>query len=372
MIEIISIGNELLLGITVNTNAAFISRELTQRGFSIHRHTVMPDDKKTIHKEFQAALLRSSAVIATGGLGPTIDDMTKEAAETLFLNEKKKLKNSIGEASGSFYFSSGKSLVLLPGVPREMEQMLLKEALPLLEKHFPPKKQYKHIFSLCLFKEVEIDPYLRDLKKEHPQIESGIYPSRGTLQVVLSSDHPLEAPAKKFETKFPTHVFYERKIEEAVHRELISAKKTLGLAESCTGGAIAARLTAIPDASYFLEGSVVSYSNAWKEHFLHVSPQTISSHGAVSAETVAEMLKGIFSESDVDFAIAVSGIAGPSGGTVHKPVGTIYIGVGRRGERNDIGVIHAPQDRASAIDLAVQTSLCALWRRIVHNTPTFS
>jgi PncC family amidohydrolase len=228
------------------------------------------------------------------------------------------------------------------------------------------------VFSLCLFNEVDIAPFLRDLKREHPEIECRMSSSQGTLQIVLRSDHPLDAVALTFEEKFPTYVFHEKTIEEAVHLALIGAKKTLGLAESCTGGALAARLTALPDASYYLRGSIVAYSNAWKERFLLVSPQTLTKHGAVSRETVEEMIQGIFSQTDVDYAIGVSGIAGPSGGTPQTPVGTICIGIGRRGERSDIGLIHAEKDRARAIDRAVQTSLCALWRRIVHNTPTFT
>ena len=370
--EIVSIGNELLLGITPNTNAPFLSRELSQRGFSVVRHSVLPDEPHAIRKGIEEALTRSRIVIATGGLGPTIDDLTKKSVEALLLGEPHELKNNVGTARGLFYFPQEKGLVLLPGVPREMERMFSHEALPMIEKRFSPKKRYQHTFSLCLFKELEIDPYLIDLRREHPEIECGIYPARGTLQIVLLSDKPVEAIGKKFEEKFPTYVFSERKIEEALHSELIAAQKTLALAESCTGGAIAARLTALPDASYFLQGSVVAYSNAWKERFLHVKPKTLSDHGAVSAETVEEMIAGIFSETDADFSIAVSGIAGPSGGTKEKPVGTIYIGIGKRGERTDVGLIHAPNDRASAIDLAVQTSLCALWRRLVHNTPTFS
>ena len=371
-IEIASIGNELLLGNTINTNAAWIGRELAQRGFFVDRHSVFPDEKQAIRKGIEEALARAQLVLVTGGLGPTIDDLTRDAVEGLFPETALSLKNSIGTAPGAFYFSKGKGLILLPGVPREMEQMFLEEALPVMERVFNPKKQYIHSFSLSLFKETEIDGYLIDLKQAHPEIECGIYPARGTLQIVLRSDQPIDSVGKKLEEKFPTYVFPDRKIEEAVHRELIARKKTLGLAESCTGGAIAARLSAIPDASYFLLGSIVAYSNDWKERFLNVAPETLSSQGAVSAATVEEMIEGIFSESKAEYAIAVSGIAGPGGGTIEKPVGTIYIGVGKRGERSDVGLIHAPKDRASAIDLSVQTSLCALWRRLVHNTPTFS
>lgn len=372
-IEIASIGNELLLGITVDQNAVFLSRELSQRGYRVARHVTLPDEKEVIQTGVKEALARSSLLIVVGGLGPTLDDVTESAVRSLFPEEPLRLKNEIGTALGAFYSAFGKGVFLLPGVPREMEPMFLHQALPLLERHFPfVQKEFIHSFSLCLFKEKEIDLFLRDLKEEHPEISCGIYPSQGTLCIVLRSVRPLKEIAKKFEEKFPTYVFAEKKIEEAVHRTLIAQKRTLALAESCTGGAIAARLTAIPDASYFLLGSIVAYSNRWKEQFLAVSPTTLAQQGAVSRETVEEMLQALFADTDADFAIAVSGIAGPKGGTPQKPVGTIYIGIGKRGERSDIGKVQAPPHRASAIEFSVQTALCALWRRLVHNVPTFT
>ncbi len=172
--------------------------------------------------------------------------------------------------------------------------------------------------------------------------------------------------------KFPTFFYGEGNIEEALHREFIGRKKTLGLAESCTGGSIAAKLTGIPGSSKYFLGSIVAYSNGWKERFLQVSRTTLKQNGAVSREAVIEMVQGLFSETDADFAAAISGIAGPDGGTKEKPVGTIYIAIGQRGQKIDAGVIHAPAERDSAIDLSVHLTLGALWRRLVHNTATFS
>jgi nicotinamide-nucleotide amidase len=229
----------------------------------------------------------------------------------------------------------------------------------------------ERVFSICLVRVVEVELFVRDLQREHPDVEVDIYPGRGMLRLVLRSDHSLEVVAKKTEEKFRTYVFHENTIEEALHLALVRAKKTLGLAESCTGGAIAARLTLLPGASDYLLGSIVAYSNAWKERFLHVSSQTLK-RGAVSRETIGEMIEGIFSQTSADYAIGVSGIAGPGGGTAQTPVGTVYIGVGKRGERSDIGMIHTQNDRAYVIDMAVQTALSVLWRRLVHNTLTFS
>jgi PncC family amidohydrolase len=372
-IEIVSVGNELLWGLTINTNASFLSRELSQRGYAVSRHTTLSDDSETIETGFREALKRADLVIATGGLGPTIDDLTRPAAERVFSVKGEDLANSVGSALGVFYLSGGKGLVLLPGVPREMERMFLDEAMKRIERYFPLiHKQFSARCSLCLLKEVEVDPFLRELKLKYPEADIGIFPAMGTLQIVFRSEKPVEPLVNAIEKKFPAFYYGEGAIAEALHREMIASKKTLALAESCTGGAIAASLTAIPDSSKYFLGSIVAYSNVWKERFLQVSHSTIKKPGAVSLETVKEMTAGLFSETDADYAIAVSGIAGPTGGTKEKPVGTIYIAIGKRGEKTDAGLLKAPKHRASAIDLAVQVSLGALWRRLVHNTVTFS
>ena len=222
--------------------------------------------------------------------------------------------------------------------------------------------------TLCLLQEKEVAPWLKTL--ERPDLEIKITPSYGTLEITFRGlDSDLINQVQK---KFPTFFIGEGTIEEAVHRELILRKKTLSLAESCTGGALAACLTKIPDASLYFNGSIVAYSNAWKERFLGVRRDTLSKIGAVSLEVVEEMIQGLFDETETDFAVAVSGILGPKGATAEKPVGTVYIGVGKRGEKTDIGKILAPSDRLSGTEFTVKTALGALWRRVVHNAWTFS
>jgi nicotinamide-nucleotide amidase len=234
--------------------------------------------------------------------------------------------------------------------------------------------QSEHIrkCSLCLVNETEIAPFLQQLKKQHPEVEMALFPGPGTVQIMFQSESPVDSLVDQLQEKFPSFCYGEGRIEEALHRELISRKKTLALAESCTGGSVAAKITAIPDASKYFLGSIVAYSNAWKERFLQVSRTTLKQKGAVSREAVIEMVQGLFAETDADFAAAISGIAGPGGGTKEKPVGTIYIAIGQRGQKIDAGVVHAPSDRSQAIDLSVHLTLGALWRRLVHNTATFS
>ncbi len=358
MVEIISIGNELLWGYTVNTNGAWLCRELNKRGYPVIRQTTVSDEVNEIQKALKEAMDRSSLIITTGGLGPTIDDRTMEAAGSFF-SRKESLANPVGSAPGAYFSSSGKALILLPGPPREMEEMFLQEALPKIERDFPLKtKDRLRRYYLCFLKETEVDPILRSWKKNHPKEEIGIFPSMGSLQIVTSS----ETLAKEVEKKFPTFFLGEERVEEALHRELIARKKTVALAESMTGGMIGTRLTSIAGSSEFFLGSIVAYSNKWKERFLKVSPATLKKAGAVSRETVEEMIEGLFSETESDYAIAVSGMIG----------GEVYIGIGERKKKNDIGKIDGPHDRALCIERATQSALSALWRRIVHNKMTFS
>lgn len=232
--------------------------------------------------------------------------------------------------------------------------------------------EYTRRCSLCLINEREVSPFLKELKSQYPNVEMALFSHPGSLEILFQGPVPLEALAVAVQKRFPTFFYGEGRIEDALHREFIHRKKTLSLAESCTGGAVAAKLTAIPDASKYFLGSVVAYSNAWKERFLQVSRTTLKEKGAVSKEAVVEMVQGLFQETEADFAAAISGVAGPSGGSLEKPVGTIYIAIGERGHKIDAGVIHAPQNRQSAIETAITFTLGGLWRKLVHSQATFS
>jgi nicotinamide-nucleotide amidase len=234
------------------------------------------------------------------------------------------------------------------------------------------RTEYTKRCSLCLINEREVAPFLKELKKEHPDVEMALFSHQGSVEILFQADTHLEPLVTAVQKRFPTFFYGEGSIEDALHHEFIHRKKTLALAESCTGGAMAAKLTAIPDASKYFLGSIVAYSNGWKERFLEVSRTTLKEKGAVSKETVIEMVQGLFQQTDADFAAAISGIAGPSGGTVEKPVGTICIAIGERGHKVDAGMIRAPQNRQSAIETALSFTLGALWRKLVHGQATFS
>ncbi len=372
-IEIIAVGAEVLSGHTINANAAFLAKNLSKLGYKVIRHTALSDDVEMIRKGIEEASKRVSLVFITGGLGPTIDDKTKEATD-FFYKSSSPLKNSIGTALGQFY-QGRVSLILLPGVPREMEKMFLEEVVPLLQTHFPLDQNRHSVGSyLCLLKEIEVNPFLLELQRLHPQVEIGIYPSQGLLFIEFSGEDKRELlqMTDLLAKTFLSFFVGEDPVALSLHRELISRKKQLALAESCTGGAMAAALTAIPDASLYFLGSLVVYSNRWKETFLEVSRTTLTKSGAVSKQAIEEMIQGLFRETDADFAIAISGIFGPSGGNKEKPVGTTYIGIGERGQKTDIGKLNAPLDRKSAIEWGVQTAFGALWRRLVHGVVSFS
>ncbi len=226
--------------------------------------------------------------------------------------------------------------------------------------------------SLCLIKEKELAPFIKELKEKHPDVEVALFERVGSIEILFKSESPLDSLIELVKKKFSGFFYGEGRIEEALQCEMIARKKTLALAESCTGGSVAARLTSVPDCSKYLLGSIVAYSNGWKERFLHVSRSTLKDYGAVSKQTVIEMVQGLFEETDADYAAAISGIAGPSGGERGKPVGTIYIAIGKRHESIDAGLIQGPKDRLGVIEYAVQFTLGGLWRRVVHNAVTFS
>ncbi len=217
--------------------------------------------------------------------------------------------------------------------------------------------------TLCLLREIEIGPWLKTL--EMPDLGIGIVSSHGSMKITFESTKPVDHLITETKEKFPTFFMDEESVEEAVHKEFIAKKKTLGIAESCTGGAIAAKLTTIPDASLYFQGSIVAYSNVWKEHFLGVRRDTLKKQGAVSKDTVVEMIRGLFDETDVDYAMGVSGIVG------REDTG-VFIGIAKRSELIDVGKVVPPADRLSGIEFTVKTALGALWRRIAHNAVTFS
>lgn len=400
-IEIVAIGNEILSGFIVNSNASYISQELLKAGYQVSRHSVLPDSAVRLRQGLKEALERNQLVITTGGLGPTCDDITRSVAAELFqsdfqYNEQlgeelrrrypncletlenqatvptkaKLLKNEAGTAPGFIFNSANSTLVLLPGIPAEMKAMF-PQVLAHLSEHLPIAAQsYCKRLNLFNVTEASADPILRKLQDKFSTINFGIYPAQGILGIhltILSRDKTaalsqLELAYKAITSEFPGLLFESgsRKIEEALHQRFIEKKLTLSAAESCTGGSFSARLTQLPGASHYFIGSIVSYSNEMKSHWLGVSEQLLKEKGAVSAEVVTQMLKGLLAQTRTDYGVAVSGIAGPEGGTADKPVGTIWCAVGKRGEEPRVWKLQAYGTREMIIERSVNALIAEL------------
>lgn len=368
IIEVIAIGNEILSGAVLNSNASFISRLLNDEGYPICRHLVLQDDVTVLKEELNLALKRSDLLIVTGGLGPTLDDKTREIIVQLS-KERVEIPNTIGTASGYIIKKGKTTAFFLPGVPYEMKEMFAREALPYIQSHFPLKeKLFSKELHFCLLNEVEVDPYLREM-----DIETGIYPSIGGLRVKLASksEDKLTFYEKSLRERFESHVFEGDTLEEALKNELIAQDKKIAVAESCSGGLLAHKITAIEGASAYFLCSVVAYSNEAKKKFLNVSETILQKVGAVSVEVVQEMCRGLFDKfPSADYTVAISGIAGPSGGTLQKPVGTVCIAVATKGEEIKGNVFHFKGNRSTIIECAAATALGTLFRKLKYGIST--
>ncbi|MEM8727907.1 MAG: nicotinamide-nucleotide amidohydrolase family protein [Chlamydiota bacterium] len=399
-LEILSIGNELLSGHTVNSNAAVIGQALLPHGFSIDKVTLLPDEKTLLTRGIEEAVERASFVITTGGLGPTGDDLTRPIIAAIFniplvrdeavaadLTERfgknptledqamipkgaTVIPNPLGTAPG--FIVEGKGVVLvLPGVPAQME-IMLPAVIAYLEKHHT-KSEYVAPLYLCLLSERQVDPYLRILERENLGTTIGICSSYGILSVYIrgTDRRKIAAIRDRVAQKFETHVFSteSKQIEQALHRRLVNDNKTLSTAESCTGGELAAHLTKHPGSSDYFLGSIVAYSDRLKKTTLGVSEKTLRASGAVSREVVLEMVRGGRKLSGADFIMATSGIAGPAGGTATKPVGTVWTAISTPDETFS-GLIPfkgSIPNRLLVIRYAVTYLFASFYRYLVYN-----
>ena len=402
-IEIITIGKELLDGCIVNSNAAFISAHLFQSGYAVERHTTLPDDLQILKEGLKEAYQRSDLVIITGGLGPTLDDLTRIVMAQVFncklsvnalvaadlqsrfgkeldtlqeatIPEKAQpLFNSVGTAPGLLFFINDKIVVCLPGVPEEMQPMFVDTFLPILQKRYPPL--HKHVVCLyaCFFQESQINPMLRELQTQLPALEIGIYPSYSHVTIMLSSENKasLEYAEKLLKTQLDSFLYTAAtgKVEEAIHNWFIKEKKTLVLAESCTGGTMASLLTAIKGASEFFLGSFVTYSSDLKQHILDVPKEILETKGAVSAECVLAMLNGALEKSQADVGLAISGIAGPISDSSNQKIGTMWAAIQEKGSSPYVFRLQITGDRQTIILKTAYSLFGILWRKLAKNIP---
>lgn len=407
-IEFISIGDELLCGKTVNTNAAFLGKKIADAGYAITRQTSLPDSRHLLKEGLQEALHHSEIVITSGGLGSTCDDLTKLIAAELFnsdfyfdeafANQLKArygtqlksiteqatlptkaeiIPNFLGTAPGLIFNNGHSLLILLPGVPKEFEEMVTMFVMGFLEKQIttPLKRYSESLYFFGVF-ESDADPYLRQLKEIYPAVQMGIYSSLGFLTIQFSIYESSAASASEslkpcvdlISKTFPKNLFESKtgRIEEAILELFTQKKITLSLAESCTGGCLAARLTKVPGASHYFLGSFVTYSNQLKMSILNISQDLLNTHGAVSSEVVGEMARNCLSLAGSDWSVAISGIAGPDGGTPEKPVGTVWMAIASKGQEPVIWNLKLNGNREMIIEKIVNHVLGKLYSLVKH------
>jgi nicotinamide-nucleotide amidase len=374
--SIITIGDELLIGQTIDTNSAFIATALNAIGVWIKRRVAIGDVRSQILEALAAESRQSDIVIITGGLGPTADDITKPALCDYFgatlvvdngalenvkaifarinrplmpVNEKQAevpdnctvLQNKRGTAPGMWFEKEGIVYISLPGVPYEMEGLIESEVAPRLKQRFPlPHIIHKTILTAGRG-ESEIAAIIAGFEAALPlHIKLAYLPAYGMVKLRLTgrgSDRAaLEQEMGTRVTDLKSLVSdylasdRDKTLPEVVSDLLKEQKKVIATAESCTGGYIAHLLTARPGSSATFKGGVVSYANDTKEQALGVKHNTLERYGAVSEQTVTEMATGVLQKLNADYAIATSGIMGPDGGTAEKPVGTVWIAVANK------------------------------------------
>ena len=354
--EIITIGDELLIGQVVDTNSAWIGQKLNKIGIEVLRIVSIRDREDEILEAIDNAMKRVNIVLVTGGLGPTKDDITKQTLCKYFhtrlaLNKGQAMvpegctviNNPVGSASVSWFERNDRVLVSMPGVPQEMKVVMTESILPKLHEKFQTDVIMHQTFLVQHYPESVLAEKLELWETALPEsIKLAYLPKLGIIRLRLTGRGQdkkevralLDSEKAKLEKILGEDIFCEEDTPlEVIIGELLKKKKiTVSTAESCTGGSIAARLTSIAGSSEYFNGSIVAYSNEVKMNLLYVSPETLERHGAVSEETVIEMVKGAMKALKTDCAVATSGIAGPGGGTPEKPVGTVWIAAGYKNE----------------------------------------
>ncbi|MBE0446698.1 MAG: competence/damage-inducible protein A [Actinobacteria bacterium] len=371
--QIITVGSELTLGLSINTNAPFISKRLGQEGFTCSRHISVPDDIRSIARSITESLGQGDGVIVTGGLGPTVDDVTREAIcesagcqleyqpwlarvieerygkrsvplpqityrQAYLPTGAKAIIPTIGSAPGIILERDDKFIISLPGVPREMGSMLEYDIVPWLRSKFQRDEAYKvRVLRTTAKSEASLQEAVGDIVDSLHNISVGILAFPGEIQLQLLAKGPderiVDQIIKEAELQFLDRLgniifgFDEQTIEEVVGRLLRKNELTLSLAESCTGGLTAKKITDIQGSSDYFFGGVISYNNDAKRSLLNVSNQTLLRHGAVSAATALAMAFGVREKFGSDIGLGITGIAGPTGGTPDKPIGLVYIGL---------------------------------------------
>jgi nicotinamide-nucleotide amidase len=371
--SIITIGDELLIGQTVDTNSAWLGSELSILGFDIYRKITIHDRREDILEALEEVKGKADVVLITGGLGPTSDDITKQTLceflntklvpdhevlamiETILarhnfpMNENNRrqaevpescqvLKNSVGTAPGMWFEKDKTIFISMPGVPYEMKYIMTDQAIPRLKTRFTSQVVIHRNIMTYGVPEARLAEILTGFEASLPEmIRLAYLPSYGIIKLRLTATgkdntvltNLLNTQIRKLYEIIPDLIFGENEesLEVVIGKLLKEKGRTVCSAESCTGGNIAHMLTSVPGSSLYYKGSVIAYDNNVKQELLNVPAEIIEKSGAVSEEAVSKMAEGARKLLKTDFSVATSGIAGPDGGTESKPVGTIWIAV---------------------------------------------
>jgi nicotinamide-nucleotide amidase len=394
--EIIAIGDELLYGQIVDTNSHWISQELDLMGVKVVRKTTVGDDRKDVLAAFESAEKRADIVLITGGLGPTKDDLTKpllaeffgcdivefpdavKAVSEYFTRRGREMTplnilqghlpacctyipNEVGTAPGMWFERNSTFWMSMPGVPHEMKKLMKDFVLPKLPEIFPLPVIHHKVIKTVGIGESWLADLISDWETALPSsIRLAYLPSLGHVKLRLtgfgnSKEELVKAIDEQIDTVMPligkyVYGFNTETLETAIAKLLKAEKKTIALAESCSGGYISHLITSVPGSSTYYQGGIIPYQNQFKNKILGVSNETLSRVGAVSEETVREMATGVRKLFNSDFGLASSGIAGPEGGSEEKPVGTVWIACAMNG-REETKKLQLTQDRILNIQL---------------------
>ncbi len=397
---IISVGNELLIGKTTNTNLIFLAKTLRELGIDVTKASCIQDDKTMIHQALRET--EDKLIIFTGGLGPTHDDITKESVCSFYelplvkheasyqkiksyfersnrpmkdVNEKQAyfpkeaiiLENHNGTAPGTIIKTKGKIIVLLPGPPSELKPMFAYVKAYLKER--TDKKIYQSGYLIAGVGESDIEENLMHISDKYDDVNIAPYAGLGSIQYIFTSLNPdsLEKALNEFKKTFYTYIVgpYDQTIEERIVDTLIARGKTISFAESCTAGLAAARLVNVPDVSKVFKESYVLYSNEAKIKQLGINQMIIEKFGAVSDQCVYELAYQLAQRTDSDITLSISGVAGPSGGTALKPVGTVYFGIYYQGKTHTYNKVFAG-DRYMIRQKATTYGLYLVLQALMH------
>jgi nicotinamide-nucleotide amidase len=408
--EIIAVGSELLTPDRIDTNSLFLTERLNHLGIAVARKTVVGDQHAHVRDAFRCALDRCDLVVSSGGLGPTLDDLTREAVAELLsrklmlnssvlqniearfrrlgrtmpeVNKRQAmvpegadlLENSRGTAPGLWLESAGRIVVLLPGPPHELKAMFQEKVEPRLERLAGTTRLFYREMRTAGLTESEVEQRTAPIYTQYPDVQTTILTAPGEIQLhlrVWSSDyaaaeHMLDEMIERITFALGENVFTSNgeMLEEIVARELAINQATVATAESCTGGLLAERLTRIPGSSSYFLGGVVCYSNDLKTAWADVSAELIESKGAVSPEVAQALAQGIRRRIGATLGIGITGIAGPSGGSPEKPVGLVYIALADANGTRD-RTLRFPGDRERIRWHASQAALDMLRRHFIY------